>query len=143
MNITDVPEVRRHSVASFDGSYGMGDVTRTPCDATINITTEYYDSEEVSSNLMNHDNAPSGECCKHKSARVSEINSTHGGYNTTIEYEKPPAYYSQEGSTNNDDRSDGDSGVSNSKYTISMDESDQHGVKMAKLDQNGKLFSSL
>ena len=139
-------EMRRKSTTSFDGSHGMGDVTRTPCDATINITEyieEYDGIEEASNNLMSQDNTQTAECCKHKSSAVTKIESLHEGTPKPLGNTHPPDYYSLEGSTNSEDKSDGDSGVSNSKYTIPINDCDEQGIKMAKIDKHGKLFTSL
>ena len=144
MNAIVDAQIRRPSTTSFDGSHGMGDVTRTPCDATINMILEEYDGlEEVSSNLMNHGNTQSDHCCKKKSSGDSAIDSMHEGYSKPLEYESPPDYYSKEMSTNSGDKSDGDSGVSNSKYTVPIKDCDEQGIKISQLDKNGKLFTSL
>ena len=40
--------MRRESFASYNGSYGIGDVTRTPCDASVDIEEQRDDYEDRS-----------------------------------------------------------------------------------------------
>ena len=133
--------MRRDSVVSFDGSHGMGDITRTPCDASINMTTEYDGDEDMRSNQHNGSNKKEGKCCKEKKLGVSSVYSGYEAPSTPIEYSPPPAYNAEEGSTNSEDRSDGDSGVSNSKYTMQNNDREEQGIMMSEFYKNGKLVT--
>ena len=62
--------MRRDSVVSFDGSHGMGDITRPPCDASLNMTTEYDEEVDMRNNQHNGSNKKEGKCCKKESQMI-------------------------------------------------------------------------
>ena len=85
---------RRVSIISHDGSQGMGENTRTPCDASISMPPEYDAVAHLDMERVEQVGSQAGHCCKKNSD--SSINSS-----------KP------------DEKLDEDSGISNSRDTLS------------------------
>ena len=133
--------IRRGSLASFDGSYGMGDVTRTPCDASIDIEDQRDTTDHTT-----HQQSPiakkEGGCCHSKKDESFTKNSEHEDQSKNHDYRSPPPYYSDDSLSNSDDRSDGDSGVSNAKYAVAHKDSEELGIMMSNFHGKEKLVST-
>ena len=134
--------MRRDSFASYNGSYGIGDVTRTPCDASIDIEEQRDDLEDRPAYQQNTTSKKEGGCCKSKKNQDFMKTSEYEDHSQHLEYQRPPTYFSEESSSNNEDRSDGDSGVSNSKYAVANNDKDELGVMMSSFHGNEKLVTT-
>ena len=84
---------RRASMISHDGSQGMGENTRTPCDASISMPPEYDAIAHLDVERVEQVSSKAGHCCQKNSD--SSINSSK-----------------------HDEKLDEDSGISNSRDTL-------------------------
>ena len=132
--------MRRESFTSYTGSYGMGDVTRTPCDASIDIEDHGDAIENQIENHQNPSQKKEGGCCHSKKNENFTNTSEYQDKSQNIDYQRPPPYYSEESSSNSEDRSDGDSGVSNTKYANK--DSEELGIMMSSFRGNEKLVTT-
>ena len=133
--------MRRGSDVSFDGSHGMGDITRTPCDASITMSDEYDGVDDIQFNHNNEGYQKEGKCCKSKGNAIPSMYSKYEAPSNAMEYLPPPAYHYEDRSTSSEDRSDGDSGVSNSKYRTQNNENLEQGIMMSEFYRNDKLVT--
>ena len=99
----------------MDEGHGLGNVTRTPCDATIDIDSENDDVEDVSRLYDYSSNNEKGKCCKSDTPNIPDNTLEYQTLSQPLGYELPPEYHYEQSSSKNDDRSSSDSGVSRSK----------------------------
>ena len=130
---------RRESLVSFNGSDDMGSVTRTPCDATINMSTNYNLMEDTSSNQINPGRKKLGKCCKEKNLVASAMFSGFEADPVPFEYTPPPAYHSEERIINSEDKSSSNSGFSYYNQTEQKKELDEEGIRKSDSGQGRKL----
>ena len=117
----------------------MGDVTRTPCDASIDIEDRDDTFEEHNKHQQTPVAKKEGGCCHSK----KDDNFTKlENHSENLDYQRPPPYYSEESSSNSEDRSDGDSGVSNTKYAVANNDTEELGIMMSNFHGKEKVVST-
>ena len=127
----------------MDEGNGLGNVTRTPCDATIDINAECHDVEDISTLHDYTSNDKESKCCKSNSSNFPSGLSKYQALSQPLEYELPPEYDYEESSSKGDDRSSDDSGVSHSKSRSREEEYSRQGIELPPLHRNKKLTTTI
>ena len=130
----------------MDEGNGLGNVTRTPCDATIDIDSENDDVEDVSrlydysSNYIDNEK---GKCCKSDTPNIPAKTLEYQTVSQPLGYELPPEYHYEESSNKSDDRSSSDSGVSRSKSRSREEDYSQQEIELPALHRNKQLNTTV
>ena len=127
----------------MDEGNGLGNVTRTPCDATIDINDEGHDVEDMSTLHDDNSNDKESKCCKSNSSNFPSALSKYQSISQPLEYELPPEYHYEESSSKSDDRSSNDSGVSHSKSRSRDEGYSRQGIELPALHRNEKLTTTI
>ena len=128
---------------SMDEGHGLGNVTRTPCDATIDIDSENDDVEDVSRLYDYSSNNEKGKCCKSDTPNIPAKTLEYQTVSQPLGYELPPEYHYEESSSKSDDRSSSDSGVSRSKSRSREEDYIQQGIELPALHRNKQLNTTV
>ena len=127
----------------MDEGNGLGNVTRTPCDATIDINSENDDVEDVSRFHDYSSNNKEGKCCKSDTPNIPAKTSKYQTFSQPMGYELPPEYDYEELSRKSDDRSSSDSGVSRSKSRSREEDYIQTEIELPALHRNKQLNTTI
>ena len=127
----------------MDDGNGLGNVTRTPCDATIDINAECPEVEDISTLHDYSSSDKESKCCKSNSSNFPSALSKYQSLSQPLEYEHPPEYQFEESSSKGDDRSSNDSGLSNSKSRSRDEEYSRQGIELPALHRNEKLTTTI
>ena len=127
----------------MDEGNGLGNVTRTPCDATIDINSENDDVEDASSFYDYSPNNEKGKCCKNDTPNIPDNTLEYQTLSQPLGYELPPGYDYEESSNKSDDRSSSDSGVSRSKSRSREEDYIQQGIELPALHRNKQLNTTV
>ena len=127
----------------MDEGSGLGNVTRTPCDATIDINAECHDVEDISTLHDDTSNDKESKCCKSNSSNFPSGLSKYQALSQPLEYELPPEYHYEESSNKSDDRSSSDSGVSRSKSRSREEDYSQQEIELPALHRNKQLNTTV